>query len=257
MPHCNAGGGFSRAATGPKDLSDDKVFDATQYEFFGKDVEEDELGELEDVAHESLSKGIEDGGFLSFKKDKHEGIGSLSDIIDLTDAISQLNRLASEPRKAGDTNNRVSSPMKGLPLHHYFQRSSGIIKWFSNEKGFGFITPAVGSMDVFVHYSSLKSDGCVKLLSGEYVEFETVNGQNGKLQAINVTGRGGILLRNSINNKDGNIAGSITNNSRSIGPCFNCGDWGHLAKDCYHCGRSSTSSGSGSSYTEGQSGNFT
>jgi CspA family cold shock protein len=54
----------------------------------------------------------------------------------------------------------------------------GIVKWFSDSKGFGFITPEEGS-DVFVHFSSIQGDGFRTLSEGESVEFEVEQEQKG------------------------------------------------------------------------------
>ncbi|MDD2430587.1 MAG: cold-shock protein CspD [Firmicutes bacterium] len=61
----------------------------------------------------------------------------------------------------------------------------GKVKWFSNEKGFGFIEPAGGGADVFVHYSAITGDGYKSLEEGQEVEFEIVEGARGP-QAANV-----------------------------------------------------------------------
>ena len=61
----------------------------------------------------------------------------------------------------------------------------GKVKWFSNQKGYGFITSSDGK-DVFVHYSAIKGDGYKTLEEGQEVEFEITQGQKGE-QAINVT----------------------------------------------------------------------
>lgn len=61
---------------------------------------------------------------------------------------------------------------------------SGTVKWFSNEKGYGFITRADGN-DVFVHYSAIEGEGFKTLDEGEEVEFEVVEGSRGP-QAANV-----------------------------------------------------------------------
>jgi len=58
------------------------------------------------------------------------------------------------------------------------------VKWFSNEKGYGFISPAEGD-DVFVHHSAIQMDGYRSLAEGQKVEFEIVDGPKGK-QAANV-----------------------------------------------------------------------
>lgn len=60
----------------------------------------------------------------------------------------------------------------------------GTVKWFSNEKGFGFISRD-GQDDVFVHFSAIQGDGYRSLTEGQTVEFEVVDGPKGK-QAANV-----------------------------------------------------------------------
>ena len=60
----------------------------------------------------------------------------------------------------------------------------GTVKWFNEEKGFGFITAENGS-DVFVHFLAIKADGFKRLEEGQKVTFETAEGQRG-LQAQNV-----------------------------------------------------------------------
>lgn len=65
------------------------------------------------------------------------------------------------------------------------ERIHGVVKWFSAEKGYGFITPDDGP-DVFVHYSAIQSSGYRKLEAGEKVEFEITEGPKGK-QASEVT----------------------------------------------------------------------
>jgi CspA family cold shock protein len=62
--------------------------------------------------------------------------------------------------------------------------SQGTVKWFSNEKGYGFIARPDGD-DVFVHYSAITGDGYRTLTEGQEVEFEIVEGPKGK-QAANV-----------------------------------------------------------------------
>ncbi|SHJ26085.1 cold-shock protein [Hespellia stercorisuis] len=62
--------------------------------------------------------------------------------------------------------------------------STGTVKWFNNQKGYGFISDADGN-DVFVHYSGLNMDGFKSLEEGQEVEFEVTEGAKGP-QAINV-----------------------------------------------------------------------
>ena len=56
---------------------------------------------------------------------------------------------------------------------------TGTVKWFSNDKGYGFITPDDGSNDVFVHFSSIEGDGYRSLEEGSKVEYETEEGPTG------------------------------------------------------------------------------
>jgi len=57
--------------------------------------------------------------------------------------------------------------------------SSGIVKWFNNAKGFGFIEPEGGGDDIFVHYSSIKSDGYKTLNEGQNVFYQAEQGPKG------------------------------------------------------------------------------
>jgi len=63
---------------------------------------------------------------------------------------------------------------------------NGTVKWFNNTKGFGFIAPAEGGDDVFVHYTAIKADGYRTLNEGQAVQFEVERGPKG-LQATNVS----------------------------------------------------------------------
>jgi CspA family cold shock protein len=62
--------------------------------------------------------------------------------------------------------------------------AKGKVKWFSNQKGYGFITPESGE-DVFVHHKAIQGEGYKTLDEGQEVEFEVEKGQKG-FQAINV-----------------------------------------------------------------------
>ena len=62
--------------------------------------------------------------------------------------------------------------------------NKGTVKWFNNQKGFGFISDEQGN-DVFVHYSGIESNGFKSLEEGQEVEFEVIEGQKGP-QAVNV-----------------------------------------------------------------------
>jgi CspA family cold shock protein len=62
---------------------------------------------------------------------------------------------------------------------------TGTVKWFNESKGFGFIAPADGSKDVFVHYSSIANSGFRTLAEGQSVTYDVENGPKGP-QATNV-----------------------------------------------------------------------
>lgn len=67
------------------------------------------------------------------------------------------------------------------------ERVNGTVKWFNSAKGYGFIAPADGSQDLFVHFSAIQDagDGYRSLNEGDQVEFNVEQGQKG-LQATNV-----------------------------------------------------------------------
>ena len=58
-------------------------------------------------------------------------------------------------------------------------RTTGTIKWFNDQKGFGFITPDDGSTDCFVHHSGIQAEGLKNLDDGGQVEFDVVEGAKG------------------------------------------------------------------------------
>ncbi len=61
----------------------------------------------------------------------------------------------------------------------------GKVKWFNDKKGFGFIEPDGGGEDIFVHHTSIQSEGFRTLAEGQNVEFEATRGPKG-MQATNV-----------------------------------------------------------------------
>lgn len=63
--------------------------------------------------------------------------------------------------------------------------TTGVVKWFNSEKGYGFITPDDGSDDVFAHFSNIQSSGFRSLDEGDRVEFEITRGPKG-LQASEI-----------------------------------------------------------------------
>jgi CspA family cold shock protein len=58
-------------------------------------------------------------------------------------------------------------------------RISGTVKWFNDDKGFGFITRDDGEKDVFCHHSAIQGEGFKSLAEGQKVDFEVVDGQKG------------------------------------------------------------------------------
>ena len=77
-----------------------------------------------------------------------------------------------------------------LPVHDVGKggeevMATGTVKWFSSEKGYGFITPADGGKDLFVHFSAIQGDGYKSLPEGAKVEYEPQEGAKGP-QAGNV-----------------------------------------------------------------------
>jgi CspA family cold shock protein len=65
-------------------------------------------------------------------------------------------------------------------------KASGIVKWFNDAKGFGFITPDDGGDDLFAHFSSIQMNGFKTLKEGQKVAYQITQGPKGK-QALNIT----------------------------------------------------------------------
>ncbi|CAD5319076.1 unnamed protein product [Arabidopsis thaliana] len=70
-------------------------------------------------------------------------------------------------------------------------RRKGTVKWFDTQKGFGFITPSDGGDDLFVHQSSIRSEGFRSLAAEESVEFDVEVDNSGRPKAIEVSGPDG------------------------------------------------------------------
>ncbi len=64
--------------------------------------------------------------------------------------------------------------------------SSGTVKWFNAQKGYGFIQPDDGTKDVFVHISAVQRAGIGNLNEGAKLEFDLERGQQGKVSAVNL-----------------------------------------------------------------------
>jgi cold shock protein len=67
-----------------------------------------------------------------------------------------------------------------------YMAQEGTVKWFNDEKGYGFISPDEGGEDLFVHYSGIEGGGFKSLDEGEKVSYEVTEGKKG-LQAANVS----------------------------------------------------------------------
>ena len=85
---------------------------------------------------------------------------------------------------------RLEAP-KGHPKvqkqeHRGELMATGTVKWFSDDKGFGFITPDDGGRDLFVHFSGIAGDGYRSLAEGAKVSYEAEEGPKGP-KAVNVT----------------------------------------------------------------------
>jgi len=63
--------------------------------------------------------------------------------------------------------------------------ATGTVKWFNDAKGFGFITPDMGSEELFAHFSAIQANGFRSLKEGQKVSFDIVDGPKGK-QAQNI-----------------------------------------------------------------------
>lgn len=63
--------------------------------------------------------------------------------------------------------------------------ATGVVKWFNNDKGFGFITPDEGGKDLFVHHSAIQSNGFRTLEDGAKVTYDSEDGPKGP-KAVNV-----------------------------------------------------------------------
>ncbi|CAA6663802.1 unnamed protein product [Spirodela intermedia] len=120
------------------------------------------------------------------------------------------------------------------------RRQSGVVSWFSPQKGFGFIKPDDGGEDLFVHQTSIRAEGFRVLSEGETVEFDVERGDDGRAKAVDVTSSGsgaGGRARAGGDAYGGGGGGWRSSGgggrfSSSGGGCYSCGESGHLARDC-------------------------
>lgn len=134
-------------------------------------------------------------------------------------------------------------------------RIRGTVKWFNDTKGFGFITPSDGGEDLFVHQSSIRSEGFRSLGENEEVEFVITTGDDGRTKAVDVTGPNEGPVQGS--RRGGGYNGGGGRGGRSGGggwggggggggyggggggyggggggSCYSCGEPGHISRDC-------------------------
>ncbi|KAL7237393.1 hypothetical protein ACSBR2_003642 [Camellia fascicularis] len=130
-------------------------------------------------------------------------------------------------------------------------RRTGVVKWFNDQKGFGFITPDDGGEDLFVHQSSIRSEGFRSLGDGETVEFVIESGGDGRTKAADVTGPDEGPVQGSTRGGGGGGGGGGRGGGGGGNACFKCGESGHMARDCFQGGGGG---GGGGRYSGGSGG---
>ncbi|GAU35682.1 hypothetical protein TSUD_162540 [Trifolium subterraneum] len=82
-------------------------------------------------------------------------------------------------------------------------RLTGKVRWFNDQKGYGFITPDDGSVELFVHQSEIQTNGFRSLAEGESVEYQIEIDNNGRSRAVSVTGPNGASVQGTKRDNDG------------------------------------------------------
>ncbi|XP_024014156.1 cold shock protein 2 [Eutrema salsugineum] len=151
--------------------------------------------------------------------------------------------------------------MSGVDGNNGGERRKGSVKWFDTQKGFGFITPEDGGDDLFVHQSSIRSEGFRSLAADESVEFEVEVDNTGRPKAVEVSGPDGAPVQGNSGGSSegrggfgggrgggrggggrgyssggggygGGYGGGGRGGGGGDGACYKCGEQGHMARDC-------------------------
>ncbi|XP_010472084.1 PREDICTED: cold shock domain-containing protein 4-like [Camelina sativa] len=166
------------------------------------------------------------------------------------------------------------------------ERRKGSVKWFDTQKGFGFITPDDGGDDLFVHQSSIRSEGFRSLAADESVEFDVEVDNTGRPKAVEVSGPNGAPVQGNSGGSYGGGRGGFGGGrgggrgggyggggyggrggggggrGGADGTCFKCGEPGHMARNCSQGGGGGGYGGGGGGrgvggcYSCGESGHF-